>query len=81
MKRYDMVADKGRGNVLFVKARECDTGKYIEYKDHETAIKKMRDLMVEMADYLNRNNQNYIGSGSIFNQQMNEIINTHSGDK
>ena len=36
--------------------------------------KELIDLLSEIADYLNRNNQNYIGSGSIFNQQINNIL-------
>ena len=47
----------------------------LRIKELEQQNKELKNLMLEMADYLNRNKLNYIGSGSIFNQQMNDILN------
>ena len=53
---------------------ECELEQFYKY-NLQQQNKELRNLMLEMADYLNRNKLNYIGSGSIFNQQMNDILN------
>lgn len=48
-----------------------------EYNELEQKNKELMELMSEIANYLNRNKLNYIGSGSIFNQQINELLNKY----
>ena len=49
--RFDFVALKGRGSVLFSKAIKNNTGEYVKYKDFNKRLKDLVKLFVKFEEF------------------------------
>ena len=52
MNRYDIIANRGRGSVLFTKEVPTDEGKYIRFVDHEKGCEALEAQNKEMLECL-----------------------------
>jgi len=55
MNRYDIIANRGRGSVLFTKEVPTNKGKYIRFVDYEKECDKLKAQNKEMLEALIEN--------------------------
>ena len=74
MNRYDIIADRGRGSILFTKEVPTDEGKYIRFVDHEKGCEALKAQNKEMLVILVELYRYFIKTNSIMMAGMIKVV-------